>query len=92
MIDDSAPVEVDLGHLTEDAQVDGTLAVDGLHLVFQAVVAACEEDSHKGNKENELISHDDVIDVKEFIEYGCKNSELIRLSRHQTRRNQFYDD
>ncbi len=89
MVDDSAPVEVDLGHLAEDAQVDGALAVDGLHLVFQAVVAACEEEGHEGNKENEMISHDDVIDVKEFIVYGCKNSELIRLSRHQIERNQF---
>ena len=84
MVDDSASVEVDLGHLTEDAQVDGALAIDGLHLVFQAVVgAACEEEEgHEGNKENEMISHDDVIDMKEFIEFGCKNSELIRLSRH----------
>ena len=93
MVDDSAPVEVDLGHLAEDAQVDGALAVDGLHLVLQAVIgAACEEESHKGNKENELISHDDVIDMKEFFEFGCKNSELIRLSRHQIERNQFYVD
>ena len=50
MIDNSAPVEVDLGHLTEDAQVDRALAVDGLHLVLQAVVAACEKDGKENYK------------------------------------------
>ena len=73
MVDDSAPVEVDLGHLAENAQVDGALAIDGLHLVFQAIVGAAGEEEHqRSDEDNEWISHDVVRDYWS----GCRVSSL----------------
>ena len=66
MVDNGAPVEVDLRHLAEDAQVDRALAIDGLNLVLQAVVATCEEDGEEGYKYGGecRFSHDDIKRIR----------------------------